>query len=362
MRVVFASHSAQVGVFRVGSHHLSREVARQGHQVAHVSSPVTPAHLAKVNEPDVRSRFRLALAPRAVQLDGVAHVIPLVAWPLSRTPARVANAQLALVTVKLRRFVKPDLLVIDQPLLGGLMDVLKPRRTLYRPTDAHFSGPLRKAELKILERANAIVATSESVWQEVTKSGVGRSLPHLVLENGVEFDRFSMVPTGLTERCGVVYLGALDDRFDWQAVTHLANRFPQETFTLAGPIVGQLPQLPPNVLLAGGVAYSDAAQLLSRSVVGLLPFSAHPANQGRSPMKYYEYLAAGLNVVGTRSAELSRRTAPGVWLYSDNSSAVEALGTALNSVSPNSAGVDHARSFSWAARASDLMSWIEATL
>lgn len=41
----------------VGSHHLARGMARRGHQVAHLSPPVTPAHLLKLPEPFERERF-----------------------------------------------------------------------------------------------------------------------------------------------------------------------------------------------------------------------------------------------------------------------------------------------------------------
>jgi hypothetical protein len=56
-RMVFASHTASIGVFRVGSHHLSRELSRMGNDVVHVSTPVSLAHLAKVRDPVVRSRL-----------------------------------------------------------------------------------------------------------------------------------------------------------------------------------------------------------------------------------------------------------------------------------------------------------------
>jgi teichuronic acid biosynthesis glycosyltransferase TuaH len=45
-----------------------------------------------------------------------------------------------------------------------------------------------------------------------------------------------------------------------------------------------------------------------------MPLTAVPANEGRSPMKIFEFGAAGLPVVASTSAELRRRALPFVHL------------------------------------------------
>jgi len=60
MDIVFASHTVIGGHFVVGSHHLARSFAAAGHRVAHMSTPISPAHLALVGKSDIiRQRYRV---------------------------------------------------------------------------------------------------------------------------------------------------------------------------------------------------------------------------------------------------------------------------------------------------------------
>jgi len=78
-------------------------------------------------------------------------------------------------------------------------------------------------------------------------------------------------------------------------------------------------------------------------------------------MKYYEYLAAGLNILGLRTETLARRTEPGVFLYSDRADLVEASAGALNAPI-NTSGRECARSFDWSARAEELWTFLAGTM
>jgi teichuronic acid biosynthesis glycosyltransferase TuaH len=363
MKIVFASHSAQVGVFRVGSHHLSRELSRLGHDVSHVSSVVTPAHLLKIRTPDVRKRFKIALSGPIRDEDGVSHSVPLLVMPPGpfgdSTQSRLMKHPIRSWRTLVGSAGSIDVLVIDQPALVDLIDTLRPKVVIYRPTDAHFDDRLRRAEIRVLKRADGLVATSEVVRDEVSKHM--RTLPpNLVLENGVEYERFSS-PTEPGARNGVVYLGALDRRFDWETLGVMAASHPSVPFHIAGPLPNRVPiDVPDNVRLLGAVPYVDAPKLLASARVGLLPFSDDPGNQGRSPMKYYEYLAAGLSVVGSSSPTLLSRSAPSVWLYSSSTEAVNALSAALAADSPNTAGQTYAEGFSWSARARELEEFLSS--
>ena len=58
-RIVFASHTVMGATFVVGSHHLARQCALRGHHVLHLSTPLTPAHLARIGRDEaVRVRVR----------------------------------------------------------------------------------------------------------------------------------------------------------------------------------------------------------------------------------------------------------------------------------------------------------------
>jgi len=246
-----------------------------------------------------------------------------------------------------------DMVFLDQPFLIDHAIALSAKRLIYRPTDAHFETHARSAELRALMNADGVAATSARTLQSVTSDPKWNG-PACVIENGVEFDRFAI--TGPSSRTGVIYLGSLDRRFDWGALSAMAAGHPSIPFTIAGPIVGTPPSpLPENVSLVGPVKYEEAPNLLARHQVGILPLSDDPGNASRSPMKYYEYLANGLSVVATRAPSLDSRRAPNVWLYRSIAEAASVLGAALNSDSElREAGVEYASRHSWRACACEL--------
>lgn len=360
LNIVFASHTAQAGVFRVGSHHYAREFARRGARVIHISTPVTLAHIVKLRSPEVRRRFAKALGGASTDRDGVVHVVPLLAAPTASLPDRIAAVLTRIPFRPWPRRRTVDVLVIDQPLLVDLIPILNPQLVVYRPTDVHLDPRVRRAEIRVIALADGVVATSAHVLADVMDGQ--KPLPTSVIENGVEFEKFSSGEASGAARSGAVYVGALDARFDWAAVTTLAAAFPEAVITIAGPVASVIPKdLASNIRLVGPVPYDQVPELLARAMIGLLPMSVDPANAGRSPMKYFEYLAAGLTVVASTTPELARRSAPNVYLYSGPDELVRAYAQAQDSdADRTAAGVEFAREYSWERRAEGLREFVES--
>lgn len=358
MKFLFLSHSPQVGVFRVGSHHLSRELAALGHDVAHVSTPITAGHLPRLRQPAVRERARMV---RRHDADGVRHLVAAAPLPLRfgglnhRTAA--AHIRTALGSAWL---ASTDVVLVDQALFDPLIASLAPQATLiYRPTDSHDPAtPIGRAEAALVARAGGVIATSEPVLDSLGPRA--RQLPWMLLENGVELGRFAEIDAASADRTGdAVYVGALDHRFDWPAVAHIARALPAVTVDLIGPAPDQPPvELPENVRLLGPVAYADLPATLARYRVGLLPLADVPVNAGRSPMKYFEYLAAGLRIVARATPALDRLAAPGAHTYAHPAAAAELIEAAMGE-GANLEGAAYAAEFDWRARAARLADFAE---
>jgi teichuronic acid biosynthesis glycosyltransferase TuaH len=184
--------------------------------------------------------------------------------------------------------------------------------------------PVLDYEHKILKDSDGIVATSEPVLRTL-QARSSWAKPHMILENGVQADLFSKplpCPAEFHSVSGriAIYIGALDERFDWDLIIRLGIELPQLKIYLIGPIgiSRKKFQLPENVCAVGPKPYESLPAYLHHACVALLPMNSHPANVGRSPMKIYEYLASGAPVVARHTAELERRNLPGV-LLADNS-------------------------------------------
>lgn len=352
MRIVLLSHTGRTGPFRVGSHHLAREFVRLGHRVAHVSNPISVAHLRSWRDPEVRSRARLALPIRLTMIDGAAFTVPWTVFPLTpdplRTPLTLGSTRRLQTVLRAGGHLPADLVLMDQPLLRYLLDWIPTRTLVYRPTDINTDPAALRAEAAVLERADGVVATSQVVADRLAAGGPSR--PSVVIGNGVEFAQLSRGRRRWAEREGAVYVGALDRRFDWNSVVRLGTAHPGEVLDLYGPLPAAIPDLPSNVRLRGALDYSELPAVLAAHRVGLLPLNDDPTNDGRSPMKLFEYLAAGLTVLARATAPIASLSLADVHSYTRPADVADTFGRALAGP-PTGDGLEAARAMDWGARA-----------
>lgn len=338
MKLLFISHTAMGGPFVVGSHHLAQQLAGMGHLVAHVSTPMTMVHML------MRRGWKRRSA-RWVR-EGLFELVPfgLVPWKLGRWGLAFGNLTTWSVPTVRRvlegaGFSEVDAVVIDQPKLVGLERSVKARHLVYRATDLYFemSGDpqVADAERRLATRARLLIGTSGPVLEHLVEIAPGRR--SLLLENGVDVGHFSAVggrPKAYEGSQGgvLVYVGALDERFDIATVRAVAEAFPATRIALLGPIEGEVRERfkgAPNVIALGPQPYDQIPAFLGHATIALLPLTSHPANRGRSPMKLYEYAAAGLPVVATRTVELERRNPAFVESAPDQDAFVAAVGRLL---------------------------------
>jgi glycosyltransferase involved in cell wall biosynthesis len=254
------------------------------------------------------------------------------------------------------QFHDADFVLIDQPLMSAATKLQLPGRIVYRPTDIYPSGVPARRQRQLLRHAHAVIATSAYV---LDKLGVEAALPTVVIGNGVEFSRFVARQTG-PARSGLVYVGAIDYRFDWKFILSASRAFPHEAFTLYGPVTTNIPRLPANVRLAGPTPYQSIPEILVTARVGLLPLSPVETNLGRSPMKLYEYIAAGLPVVTRRrgpgwDSELDRL----VFTYNDADDAIGAVEKALSAVPEPDLTKRVASSQDWSHKAAEVEAFLD---
>ena len=332
-----------------------------GHDVVHVSNPISLTHILAVRDPEVRRRAAMALPRKPRTIDGVRYTVPLSVFPLTPNPfgRPLTIGSTGLLRSALRRagFTEFDLMLVDQPLLDYLIEPLGARRVFYRPTDLNVDRRTRAAEERLLGRADGVIATSGVVADALRARHPEQR--YRVVENGAQISHFTAAETQWRDRRGAVYVGALDRRFDWPTVAGLARSAPGARIDVFGPFATRPPWLPANVLLAAPVDYADLPRTLARYRVGLLPLSDDETNSGRSPMKLYEYLASGLNVLTRATGPITARPLEDVHAYVDQESADAAYRLALED-EPTGDGAAAAREMDWSARARLVLAACEA--
>jgi glycosyltransferase involved in cell wall biosynthesis len=160
----------------------------------------------------------------------------------------------------------------------------------------------REAYRRIADSGRAVVAVSDQIIERIAPRG-----PYAVVPNGVEpaewvGDRppapewLAAIPAPRA-----VYVGTLDSRLDVEGLRELAVRKPTLQVVLVGPVgepgyVEPLEHLP-NVHVHPGVQRAELVAVLRSAELCLLAHRRTPLTEAMSPLKVYEYLAAGCPVV-----------------------------------------------------------------
>ncbi|MGZ8754858.1 MAG: hypothetical protein ACXW15_06675 [Acidimicrobiia bacterium] len=126
--------------------------------------------------------------------------------------------------------------------------------------------------------------------------------PVTLIPNGVNAEVFAgepgPCPSDFPPPGGPVigYHGSLyGDWFDWAALGRLAEQMPAARVVLIGDDKGH-PSLPSNVLFLGLKPHHRLLDYVARFDVGIVPFLVSGVTHAVSPLKVYEYLAAGVPV------------------------------------------------------------------
>jgi len=176
-----------------------------------------------------------------------------------------------------------------------------------------------EAEQSILNAVDMSIVVSPELL--ASKSGPGRTV-HLV-ENAVDVRQFDEriaspeIPDDIAgiERPKLGYSGLIGKRLDLPMLLELASRNPDWSLVFVGKVdardcQNELDRLQAldNVHFLEEKTHDTVADYITNFDVGLLPYRINLETRNISPLKMYEYLAAGLPVVSTRIPAAERNT------------------------------------------------------
>lgn len=337
-KILFVSHTFIGGPFVVGSHHLAQNFSKLGHKVIHISTPITPIHYFKR---DSITKMKIIRSNQVNKInDNLIDFIPFAAtlpWSLLGNIYRKFgnNITISMSKYKIRTVIKEffgdldvDYLIIDQPTMVGIEKIVHAKKIVYRATDLYSEmmndSSILIAESNIIKNSDGLIATSKPVLEHITN--FNNNIPSLVIENGVDFLHFSHpqeMPSIYKELTGVkaIYAGAIDERLDLNAIIELAKSNLEIHVIIIGPLndnsIREKYSTIRNLHFLGAINYTCLPAYLQHADIALLPLSNHTANNGRSPMKLYEYLATGLPVLTKKTDELVNRDEDYVFFYED---------------------------------------------
>lgn len=260
------------------------------------------------------------------------------------------------------RVIRP-IVVVEEPNWGAVATDLSADLLVYDCVDklAGFDDVPQSrliAESLLLERADAVVVTSETLAKEMS------AWRPVLIRNGVNPSHFNLPPRLPKARTEPIlgYYGALREWLAMDWIVHCARRHPAWTFWLIGRKECNFPEAEsmPNIIFKGEQPYERLVGYLDEFDVALIPFKRNELTIATNPVKLYEYLAAGKPVVATDLPEMADA---GKLIYSvRDATAFEAgIVAALKENSANLilSRVAWAEKQSWASRAQQLIALVE---
>jgi len=198
-----------------------------------------------------------------------------------------------------------------------LMGRLNEKFVVYDIMDEHsqFNGApmdIDKDEKKLIEKCNVVFTGTKKLWEG---KRVFNSNSHF-FSCGVDYIHFAAAQNGSklpipVEFCNpqsairnpvVGYIGAVDDRLDYDLIRKMAELHPDWSIVFIGPFIGvkqdELPDMK-NIFYLGGREYQQLPTYIKNFSVCIMPFKKNPLTEKINPTKALEYMAAGKPIVST---------------------------------------------------------------
>ncbi|MBI4377626.1 MAG: glycosyltransferase [Nitrospinae bacterium] len=106
----------------------------------------------------------------------------------------------------------------------------------------------------------------------------------------------------------VGYVGAVDDRLDYDLIRRMAELHPEWSIVFIGPFIGlkmeDMPEMK-NIFYLGGKKYEELPEYIKYFNVCIMPFVKNPLTDKINPTKALEYMAAGKPIVSTHIPDIT---------------------------------------------------------
>ena len=211
---------------------------------------------------------------------------------------------------------RDPLLWTYHPMTSTWLDCGRYRKSLYHCVDKIGSQPgmpttlINECERDLAKSVNAVVTTAPDLESKLKPWNPKCCF----FPNVADFEHFSKarsetihIPPDLASisepRMG--FIGAVSGyKLDVDLLKSVAESRPEWSFVLIGEVgLGEVgftvENLPPNIHLLGRRSYGDLPGYCRGFAAGLLPYRINDYTSGVFPMKFFEYLAAGLQVIST---------------------------------------------------------------
>ncbi|PDZ06866.1 glycosyl transferase [Bacillus cereus] len=375
-KALFATSNYWNSPFQVGTHHIAKELVRKGWEIAYISAPISPIHRMFSPTKEFYDRYEIYKKGGETFEDGkVWSYVPGALLTPNNKPILRSEIiynhwnKLGYPNIKklieLKNFREVDLLYFDNGLQNYLLDFINCKKSVFRMADKNsgFSNStkaLEKAETKLSQSVDLVLYTAHTLEDHV--NGL-KPKDTLYFPNGVNLAHFlekkeQPVEYKSIDKPIVVYVGAIEEWFDFNLFNEMAKRMSDFAFVVIGPdkLAKQHINEIENVHILGRRSYDQLPAYLQYANVGIIPFNvkeyAHLLDYV-NPLKLYEYMVSGIPVVSSKWKELDLIDSP-AQLAENLDQFIEAIKEAVRDTDKEKY-ISFAKQHSWTSRIDNLL-------
>lgn len=315
---------------------LAKELAEKGVNVLFVES-LGLKTLPLMGKGDIQKVFKRSVDSIKTLFHGVAnpekgvYILSIARLPFEKIPfVKWINKKIISYTVQKyseEHLRKDPILLLFLPTTHYLIDTLNPSLSVYYCVDDYSEVPfvdssyILKEEQKTAKKVDLVITVSRNRMKYFKEIGI--QAVHY-LNNVARFRLFNKAlkesfnpPANmkkiLAQKKPIVgFVGNLASyKEDLELLTELVSSSPEYSFMFIGPIgsgemVTDLEKLKKqkNAYFLGPIDYEELYKYLKYTDVAIIARRINKANEGGFPLKYFEYLSAGLPVVVTDISSL----------------------------------------------------------
>lgn len=208
---------------------------------------------------------------------------------------------------------KNKILFLENPMAVGVIGKLGEEKFVFDAIDNWLYHPQMSPYKNVIETNYKYIAARADLIYTVSSDlrDYFNSMNDCVywLPNGVDSDRFKVgFAKEKREFPTFGYIGKIQERLDFELIEKALKKYKNHKFIIIGPIYAQykvIEQLKlqyENIEFVGDINYADLPESMQSFDIAILPHKVNQFTNSMNPIKVYEYLSAGKQVVSTSVA------------------------------------------------------------
>lgn len=237
--------------------------------------------------------------------------------------------------------MKDAVLLLQNPMAIGAVESVKCRKFVFDAIDNWLYHPQMSKIKKVVSKnydyvdknADMILTVSKALTETFSEN---KNVNWV--SNGVDIDYFtSAFKTEKSEKPVIGYVGKIQDRVDFDLVEKCLKEFKDCRFVFLGPAYSQQARISEldskysNIEFTGDVHYNELPEKMKEFDIAVIPHKVDSFTKSMNPLKLYEYLAAGKQVVSTPVAGVDG-ISDNVYIAGDYSGFTENLKMAVSRI------------------------------